>query len=96
MYCFGIVLLEILTGFRALDRCRPIEQQNLVEWAKPLLSHETKLKTIMDPGIERQCSLKAALQTAQIILKCLKLDPKSRPSMKEVVEALEHVQEIKE
>ncbi|BBH07821.1 Protein kinase superfamily protein [Prunus dulcis] len=96
VYCFGVVLLEILTGFRALDRCRPIEQQNLVEWAKPLLSHETKLKTIMDPGIEGQCSLKAALQTAQIILKCLKLDPKSRPSMKEVVEALEHVQEIKE
>ncbi|BFG38935.1 hypothetical protein CerSpe_252090 [Prunus speciosa] len=96
VYCFGVVLLEILTGFRALDRCRPIEQQNLVEWAKPLLSHETKLKTIIDPGIEGQCSLKAALQTAQIILKCLKLDPKSRPSMKEVVEALEHVQEIKE
>ncbi|CAB4287472.1 unnamed protein product [Prunus armeniaca] len=96
VYCFGVVLLEILTGFQALDRRRPIEQQNLVEWAKPLLSHETKLKTIMDPGIEGQCSLKAALQTAQIILKCLKLDPKSRPSMKEVVEALEHVQEIKE
>ncbi|KAL6273770.1 hypothetical protein ACE6H2_024462 [Prunus campanulata] len=96
VYCFGVVLLEILTGFRALDRCRPIEQQNLVEWAKPLLSHETKLKTIIDPGIEGQCSLTAALQTAQIILKCLKLDPKSRPSMKEVVEALEHVQEIKE
>ncbi|XP_008241543.1 PREDICTED: probable LRR receptor-like serine/threonine-protein kinase At5g48740 isoform X3 [Prunus mume] len=96
VYCFGVVLLEILTGFQALDRRRPIEQQNLVEWAKPLLSHETQLKTIMDPGIEGQCSLKAALQTGQIILKCLKLDPKSRPSMKEVVEALEHVQEIKE
>ncbi|KAL6222180.1 hypothetical protein ACLB2K_005572 [Fragaria x ananassa] len=96
VYGFGVVLLEILTGLRALDTKRPKEQLNLVDWAKPLLPHKRKLKTIMDARMEGQYSFKAALQTANITLKCLAPDPKSRPSMKEVLEELEQVQAIRE
>ncbi|XP_061998025.1 probable serine/threonine-protein kinase PIX13 isoform X2 [Rosa rugosa] len=96
VYGFGVVLLEILTGLRALDTKRPKEQLNLVDWAKPLLPHRRKLKTIMDARMEGQYSFKAALQTANITLKCLAPDPKSRPSMKEVLEELEQVQAIRE
>ncbi|KAM5546967.1 putative serine/threonine-protein kinase PIX13 [Rosa sericea] len=96
VYGFGVVLLEILTGLRALDTKRPKEQLNLVDWAKPLLPHRRKLKSIMDARMEGQYSFKAALQTANITLKCLAPDPKSRPSMKEVLEELEQVQAIRE
>ncbi|XP_050388017.1 probable serine/threonine-protein kinase PIX13 [Argentina anserina] len=96
VYGFGVVLLEILTGLRALDTKRPKEQLNLVDWAKPLLPHRRKLKTIMDARMEGQYSFKAALQTANITLKCLAPDPRSRPSMKEVLEELEQVQAIRE
>lgn len=95
VYGFGVVLLEILTGLRALDPKRPSEQHNLVDWTKPLLSSKKKLKTIMDARMEGQYSFKAALKTAHITLKCLAPDPKSRPSMKEVVEELEQIQAIK-
>ncbi|KAL0431055.1 UNVERIFIED_CONTAM: putative serine/threonine-protein kinase PIX13, partial [Sesamum radiatum] len=40
VYGFGVVLLEMLTGLRALDTRRPSGQHNLVDWLKPLLSND--------------------------------------------------------
>ncbi|GAU48740.1 hypothetical protein TSUD_192390 [Trifolium subterraneum] len=94
VYGFGVVLLEIMTAMRALDTKRPSGQQNLVEWVKPFLSNKKKLKGIMDARIEGQYSPKAAIQAAQLSLKCLENDPKQRPSMKEVLESLEAIEAI--
>lgn len=96
VYGYGVVLLELLTGLRALDTKRPSGQHNLVDWMKPMLSHKRKLKSIMDVRMEGQYSSKAATLTAQLIIKCLEGEPKKRPSMKEVVEVLEQVESIKE
>lgn len=95
VYGFGVVLLEILTGLRALDSNRPSEKLNLVEWAKPFLSDRRKLSHLMDQRLEGQYPTKAALQAAQLTLKCIAGDPKSRPSMEEVVETLEQIESIK-
>ena len=97
MYGFGVVLLEMLTGQRALDTNRPSGQQNLIEWLRPLLSQKKKLKTtIMDARIEGQYSSKAMVQAAQLTLRCLEADPRNRPSMKEVVEVLEQIDAMKQ
>ncbi|XP_004253237.1 probable serine/threonine-protein kinase PIX13 [Solanum lycopersicum] len=96
VYGFGVVLLELLTGLRALDTKRPGGQHNLVDWMKPMLSNKRKLKSIMDARMEGQYSSKAAILTAQLTIKCLEGEPKKRPSMKEVVEVLEQVELIKE
>lgn len=96
VYGFGVVLLEMLTGLRALDPRRPSGQHNLIDWAKPILPNQRKLKTIMDVRMEGQYSNKAAFQAAQLTLKCLGTEPKTRPSMKEVVEALEGIEAMKD
>ncbi|CAK9164949.1 unnamed protein product [Ilex paraguariensis] len=95
VYGFGVVLLEMLSGLRALDTRRPSGQHNLIDWARPLLSHRRKWKTIMDAQIEGQYSSKAALQAANLSLRCLEHDPRKRPSMKEVVEVLEQIEAMK-
>ncbi|WVZ23626.1 hypothetical protein V8G54_002170 [Vigna mungo] len=92
VYGFGVVLLEILTGMRVFDPGRPTWQHNLVAWIKPYLSYKKKLKNIMDGNIKGQISRKAALKSAQLILKCLYYDPEQRPSMEEVLEGLEAVE----
>ncbi|CAO2831275.1 unnamed protein product [Amaranthus hypochondriacus] len=95
VYGFGVVMLEILTGSRALDFSRPEGQQILVQWTKPYLSNKSKLRHIMDPRLEGHYSLEAAFNLAQLAVKCIKLDRKARPSMKDVVEMLQKIEAIK-
>lgn len=89
MYGFGVVLIEILTGQRALDTNRPSGQHNLTEWIKPYLSDKRKLKNVMDSHLEGRYPSKAAYRIAQLALKCIEAEPKNRPSMKEVLDTLE-------
>ncbi|KAF3650850.1 putative galacturonosyltransferase 3-like [Capsicum annuum] len=49
---FGVFLVEMLTGLRAIDTKRPTNQHNLVEWIKPHLSDKRKLKDKMDSRLE--------------------------------------------
>ncbi|KAE8723360.1 putative receptor-like protein kinase [Hibiscus syriacus] len=95
VYGFGVVLLEMLTGQRALDTNRPNGEHNLVEWAKHSLTEKRKLKKIMDPKLEEKYPIKAALQAGELILKCLESNPRSRPSMEEVLETLQKINAIK-
>ncbi|XP_062150977.1 probable serine/threonine-protein kinase PIX13 [Alnus glutinosa] len=92
VYSFGVVLLEMLTGLRAHDLNRPI--QNLVLYAKPSLSHKNKLKKIMDSRLGELYPLEGACQVAQLILRCVESNPKSRPSMEQVLEELENINTI--
>ncbi|XP_076931594.1 putative serine/threonine-protein kinase PIX13 isoform X2 [Bidens hawaiensis] len=96
VYGFGIVLVEMLTGMRALDTTRPAGQHNLSDWVKPYLSDRRKLKNIMDSRLEGRYPSKAAVQIAQLALTCIGPEPKTRPSMKEVVEKLEQLDAINE
>ncbi|XP_043712578.1 probable serine/threonine-protein kinase PIX13 [Telopea speciosissima] len=96
VYGFGVVLLEMLTGLRALDTNRPSGQHNLTEWAKPYLYDRRKLKTIMDARLEKQYPMKGALLAAKLALNCLEAEPKSRPAMQQVLETLEQIEAIKE
>ncbi|KAG6491539.1 hypothetical protein ZIOFF_046471 [Zingiber officinale] len=95
VYGFGVVLLEMLTGQRALDSNRPSGQHKLVDWAMPMLGDRRKLARLMDPRLEGQYSSKGAYQATQLTVNCLAGEPKSRPSMKQVVETLENIEAMK-
>ncbi|XP_077219926.1 putative serine/threonine-protein kinase PIX13 [Tasmannia lanceolata] len=96
VYGFGVVLLEMLSGQRAIDPNRPSGQHILVDWVKPYLNNRRKLKDVMDHRLEGQYPAKGALQAAQLALRCLESEPKFRPSMKEVMETLQRIEAIKD
>nr|GMC59800.1 probable serine/threonine-protein kinase Cx32, chloroplastic [Ipomoea batatas] len=93
VYGFGVILLEILTGLRTIDPNRPSNRHFLAKWVKSMdLSEKGKLKSIMDPKMEGQYCTKAALQVAQLALRCLENEPCKRPSMNQVVQILEEIE----
>ncbi|KAM3257474.1 hypothetical protein ACQJBY_049654 [Aegilops geniculata] len=91
VYSFGVVLLELLSGLRSVDRARRLREQNLVAWSRPYLKRSDRLYKVMDPTLECQYSCKGAEVAALVAYKCLSQNPKSRPTMREVVKALEPV-----
>ncbi|CAL4899611.1 unnamed protein product [Urochloa decumbens] len=50
VYCFGVVLLELLTGRKPIDHTLPHGQYSLVTWATPRLS-EDKVEQCVDPRL---------------------------------------------
>ncbi|KAL3652121.1 Interface between microtubules and kinetochore protein [Castilleja foliolosa] len=81
----------MLTGRRVLDKNRPHGEQNLIEWARPYLAGKRKVLRVMDARIEGQYSPIGALKAATVAVRCLALEPKHRPTMIEVVKALEQL-----
>ncbi|KAK4803763.1 hypothetical protein SAY86_003580 [Trapa natans] len=92
VYAFGVVLVEILTGQRALDTNRPSGKHSLTDWVKPFLSDRRKLKGLMDPHLEGRYPSKTVFQIAQLALKCLEGEPRSRPHMREVLDTLQKLE----
>lgn len=91
VYSFGVVLLELLTGKRSVDKNRPSREQDLVEWARPLLKDAQKLERIMDSRLEGQYSMEGARKVATLVHQCLSHHAKFRPSMRTVVNTLEPI-----
>ncbi|CAI6004792.1 unnamed protein product [Closterium sp. NIES-64] len=95
VYAFGVVLLELLCGRRAVDVGRPGDEKNLVFWAKPFLADRKRIGEIVDPRLQGRFSHKGALKLAVAAHCCLQ-DAKSRPSMADMVQTLTALMEMGE
>lgn len=83
VFAFGVLLLELITGRRAVDSCR----QSLVMWAKPLLE-KSNVNELADPKLGNNydvIEMKRAMFSAST---CLHHLPNMRPNMKKVVQIL--------
>lgn len=91
VWSFGVVLYEVLTGRRCLDRNRPREEQKLLEWVKRFPAETKRFTMIIDPRLEHQYSSSAARKIAKLADNCMVKNPKERPTMSEVVERLKQI-----
>ncbi|KAL2333377.1 hypothetical protein Fmac_014590 [Flemingia macrophylla] len=96
VYAFGVVLLELMSGKRVMDRNRPNGEHNLVEWAIPLLIARKRISKVMDARIKGQYSDREEVRIAHLTIQCLSVEPKLRPTMDEVVRSLEHLPDTKD
>ncbi|XP_028770676.1 probable serine/threonine-protein kinase PBL26 [Neltuma alba] len=88
VYSFGVILLELITGRRAIDTTRPNHEQNLVSWAVPLFKDPKRFPDMADPDLERHFPEKDLNQAVAIAAMCLQEEAGARPLMSDVVTAL--------
>nr|ACH69774.1 NBS-LRR-S/TPK stem rust resistance protein [Hordeum vulgare subsp. vulgare] len=110
VYSFGVVLLEMMSGRRSMDKNGPNGEHNLLEWEHPFLGARQGIYKLVDflvgerqgfykladPRLEGNFSVKGAQKAAQLARACLSRDPKARPLMSQVVEALKPLVNLKD
>ncbi|XP_027337921.1 probable LRR receptor-like serine/threonine-protein kinase At5g10290 isoform X3 [Abrus precatorius] len=90
VFGYGIMLLELVTGQRAIDFSRLEEEDDvlLLDHVKKL-QREKRLDTIVDCNLNKNYSIEEVEMIVQIALLCTQASPEDRPAMSEVVRMLE-------
>ncbi|KAL5730130.1 hypothetical protein ACHQM5_002992 [Ranunculus cassubicifolius] len=91
VYCFGVVMLELLTGRKSYDSSRLRGEQHLVRWAIPQLHDIDALVRMVDPCLNGVYPVKSLSRFADIISLCVQSEPEFRPPMSEIVQDLLHM-----
>ncbi|KAL1809099.1 hypothetical protein ACET3Z_026089 [Daucus carota] len=91
VYSFGVLLLEIISGRRAIDTTRPKEEQNLVTWAHPIFKDKKKFRLIADPLLSDKYPVKALYQALAMAAMCLQEEANTRPVIADIAIALEYL-----
>ncbi|PIN00623.1 Serine/threonine protein kinase [Handroanthus impetiginosus] len=95
VYSFGVVMVELLTGEKAVSSIR-------VEVGRSLATHflhsmkENHLFDILDARVLKEGKKEEIMGIAELARRCLHLNGKKRPTMKEVAVELEGIQSFKE
>ncbi|KAI3526142.1 hypothetical protein L1887_05369 [Cichorium endivia] len=91
IYSFGVVLLELITGRKAIDNTRSAAEQNLVAWARPLFKDRRKFSQMADPVLQGEYPVRGLYQALAIAAMCVQEQPNMRPLIADVVTALNYL-----
>ncbi|KAL5829035.1 hypothetical protein ACOSQ3_018503 [Xanthoceras sorbifolium] len=90
VYAFGVVLLELLTGRRAVDLTLGPNDQNLVLQVRHILNDRKKLRKVIDPELGRSSyTMESIGMFANLASRCVRTESSERPSMAECVKELQ-------
>ncbi|XP_059631699.1 wall-associated receptor kinase 3-like [Cornus florida] len=92
-YSFGVVLVELITGIKALSFDKPEEERNLATYFLSSMK-ENRLSLILDDRIVNEGNTDEMLEVANIAQSCLRLKGDERPTMREVSMQLERLTRV--
>ncbi|CAL8155171.1 unnamed protein product [Prunus armeniaca] len=91
IYSFGVVMLELITGKKAIDCSMRPGEQNLVSWSRPFLKDRRKFVQLVDPLLQGRFPVRCLHHAVAITAMCLQEQPTFRPLIGDIVVALEYL-----
>ncbi|KAB2632027.1 serine/threonine-protein kinase PBS1-like [Pyrus ussuriensis x Pyrus communis] len=91
IYSLGVVMLELITGKKAIDCSKRPGEQNLVSWSRPFLKDRRKFVQLVDPLLQGRFPVRCLHHAIAITAMCLQEQPTFRPLVTDIVVALEYL-----
>ncbi|MED6134217.1 hypothetical protein PIB30_035008 [Stylosanthes scabra] len=89
VYAFGVVLMELITGRRALDDTLPDERSHLVTWFRRVLINKENIPKAIDQTLEPdEETMESIYKVAELAGHCTAREPYQRPDMGHAVNVL--------
>lgn len=87
VYSFGILLLELASGKKPLEKLDATTKRTITDWALPLAC-ERKFAELADPRLNSNYVKEELKRVMLVALVCTQNQPEKRPTMLEVLELL--------
>nr|XP_043637966.1 receptor-like kinase TMK4 [Erigeron canadensis] len=90
VFAFGVVLMELITGRKALDETMPDERCHLVTWFRRVLISKENIRKSVDQMLDTddEETLESILKVAELAGHCTAREPFQRPDMGHAVNVL--------
>ncbi|XP_037468504.1 proline-rich receptor-like protein kinase PERK12 [Triticum dicoccoides] len=92
VFSFGVVLLELITGRKPVDQDRPLGEESLAEWARPILADAIETGNhdeLADPRLEGRYNKAKMVRMVEAAAACIRHSAPKRPRMVQVMRALD-------
>ena len=87
VYSFGILLLELISGKKPIEKLSHGVKRSILAWAIPLVE-DGMVEELVDPKLNGRYDKEELVRVAEVARVCAQKDPENRPTMLEVVNLL--------
>ncbi|XP_059642080.1 receptor protein kinase TMK1 [Cornus florida] len=95
VFSFGVILMELITGRKALDESQPEESMHLVTWFRRMHINKDTFCKAIDPTIDLTEETLASVSTvAELAGHCCAREPYQRPDMGHAVNVVSSLVEL--
>ncbi|KAK8522771.1 hypothetical protein V6N13_115724 [Hibiscus sabdariffa] len=95
VFSFGVILMELISGRKALDETQPEESIHLVTWFRRMCMNKDTFRKAIDTTIELDEETFASISTvSELAGHCSSREPYQRPDMSHVVNVLSSLAEL--